>query len=181
LSVGVSGNTTKRNSMSLANLLWVRQLFWDGRASSLEEQAMGPHPDEMAQSLAVSCQKLEKTKLYPALFLEVFHTKKITPELITKSIAQFERTLISANAKYDQYLAGIVSLNPQESNGLKLFQAYLNLKMAFVVLVVSSATVVPNPISNYSIIMDFRLMKEIWGALKLLKTPLIRLDLGYQP
>lgn len=125
LSVGVSGKTTKRNSMSLANLLWVRQLFWDGRSSSLEEQAMGPltHPDEMAQSLAVSCQKLEKTKLYPALFLEVFHTKKITPELITKSIAQFERTLISANAKYDQYLAGTTSLNSYESNGLKLFSS----------------------------------------------------------
>lgn len=125
LSIGVSGKTTKRNSMSLANILWVRQLFWDGRASSLEEQAMGPltHPDEMAQSLAVSCQKLEKTRLYPTLFMAVFHTKKITPELITKSIAQFERTLISANAKYDQYLAGTISLNHQESNGLKLFSS----------------------------------------------------------
>jgi len=52
-SVGVDGSLTKRNAMSLTNLLWVRSLFWDGRAASLEAQAVVPltDPHEMGQSL----------------------------------------------------------------------------------------------------------------------------------
>lgn len=62
LSIGVSGKPTRRNSMSLANLLWVKNLFWDGRVSGLEAQAAFPltHPHEMGQSLEISAKNSQR-------------------------------------------------------------------------------------------------------------------------
>ncbi|MVM34140.1 cytochrome-c peroxidase [Spirosoma sp. HMF4905] len=123
LSVGVTGKRTQRNSMSLVNLLWVRQLFWDGRSSSLEEQALVPmaHPDEMGLAPGEAAQVLQKTTSYPALFKRVFGSDTITDARIGKAIAQFERTLISANSPYDQYLEGNYKLTESEQRGLQLF------------------------------------------------------------
>lgn len=122
-SVGVDGTLTKRNSMSLANLLWVRNFFWDGRSGTLEEQTIVPltDPHEMGQSLEASSQKLQQTKTYPALFKQAFGSSEVTGERIAKAIAQFERTLISANSKYDQYLRGEYVPSEEELNGMALF------------------------------------------------------------
>jgi len=122
-STGVDGTLTARNSMSLANLLWVRNFFWDGRAQGLEAQAQTPLTDahEMGQSLAASAQKLQKTKSYPPLFNKAFGTTVITGDHILKALAQFERTLISANSKYDQYLRGAYQPTAAELNGINLF------------------------------------------------------------
>ena len=64
-SIGFDGTPTKRNSMSLANSLWVRNFFWDGRAAGLETQAVTPltDPHEMGQSLDSSAAKLRKPRL----------------------------------------------------------------------------------------------------------------------
>ncbi|GAB3697396.1 cytochrome c peroxidase [Spirosoma flavus] len=123
LSVGVSGKLTQRNSMSLTNLLWVRQLFWDGRSNSLEEQALVPlgHADEMGSKTGEAAQRLQKTAPYPALFKKVFGSDTITDARIGKAIAQFERTLISANSRYDQYLQGTYQLTESEKRGMQLF------------------------------------------------------------
>ncbi|WP_338869966.1 cytochrome c peroxidase [Spirosoma sp. SC4-14] len=123
LSIGVSGKPTKRNAMSLANLLWVRQLFWDGRSNSLEEQALVPmrHPDEMGLEPGQAANVLQGLAPYPALFRRVFGSDTITDARIGKAIAQFERTLISANSPYDQYLQGSYTLTPTEERGLQLF------------------------------------------------------------
>lgn len=122
-SRGVDQTLTNRNSMSLANLLWVRNFFWDGRVKSLEEQATFPltDPHEMGQSLEESARKLRETAFYPPLFKLVFGTEEITGDKITKALAQFERTLISANSKYDQYLQGIYQPTPKELRGIQLF------------------------------------------------------------
>lgn len=127
-SVGVSGKFTQRNSMSLTNLLWVRQLFWDGRSNSLEEQALVPmaHVDEMGMAVDAAARKLQKLAPYPALFKRVFGSDTITDARIGKALAQFERTLISANSPYDQYLAGSYTLTPAEQRGLQLFTAAPN-------------------------------------------------------
>lgn len=122
-SIGVSGKQTQRNAMSLANLLWVRQLFWDGRSSGLEQQVLEPmnHPDEMGLTPGEAARILQQTKTYPALFRRVFGSDTITDTRIAKAIAQFERTLISANARYDQYLAGTYQLTDAEQRGMRLF------------------------------------------------------------
>jgi len=132
-SIGFDGTPTKRNSMSLANMLWISNFFWDGRAGGLEAQAVTPltDPHEMGQSLDSSAAKLraadaraEKTYAagaYTSAFEAAFGDKEITPDRIVKAISQFERTLISANSPYDRYLRGEYRLAPREKIGLDLF------------------------------------------------------------
>ena len=122
-SSGVDGGVTSRNSMSLVNLLWVRNFFWDGRVEGLEQQAVVPmsDPHEMGQSPEIAAKKIQNTGLYPPMFFATFGTDRITGDLITKALSQFERTLISSNSKYDQYLAGSYKPTESEANGMKLF------------------------------------------------------------
>ena len=123
LSIGADKSLTTRSSMSLTNLLWVRNFFWDGRSPSLEEQAVFPltNVHEMGQPLSESVAKLKKTSLYPPLFKAAFGTDMITEEQILKALSQFERTLISADSKYDQYLAGTYKPTAGELRGMALF------------------------------------------------------------
>ena len=123
LSEGVNHGLSSRNSMSLTNLLWARKFFWDGRATGLEQQAVFPltDPHEMGQSLDASVKKLNATANYPALFKVVYGDEKITGYRITKAIAQFERTLISCNSKYDQYLRNAYQPKAEELKGMELF------------------------------------------------------------
>ena len=122
-SPGVDQVLTSRNSMSLTNLLWVRKFFWDGRGNGLEEQAITPltNPHEMGQSLEASAKKLSQTPAYPALFKLVYGDANINGDRITKAIAQFERTLISANSRYDQYLSKAYRPTADELRGMELF------------------------------------------------------------
>jgi cytochrome c peroxidase len=122
-SEGVDHVLTSRNAMSLTNLLWSRKFFWDGRAASLEEQAVFPltNPHEMGQSLADDSKKLSNTTLYPALFKLVYSDGAITGDRIVKAISQFERTLISCNSRYDQYLRNAYKPTEEELKGMHLF------------------------------------------------------------
>lgn len=122
-SIGIKNIAGTKNSMSLANLLWTNHFFWDGRAASLEEQALIPiqDPIELHQSLAEAVQKLQETEIYPPKFRLVFGSEKITAENIAKAIAQFERTLISANSKYDKYLRDEYKATDLELQGIELF------------------------------------------------------------
>ncbi|RAJ18051.1 cytochrome-c peroxidase [Olleya aquimaris] len=126
LSVGVSGGLGSRNSMPLFNLAWNfdDKYFWDGHALGLEQQALEPviDPNELGHSDWSSVeQKLNNHPEYPTLFNQAFGVSTITKELVTKAIAQFERTLISGNSKFDKFLNGEVTLTPQEQNGFDVF------------------------------------------------------------
>jgi cytochrome c peroxidase len=119
---GVDNNLSARNSMSLANLLWTRKFFWDGRAASLEEQAVFPltNPHEMGQTLDVSVKKISGTVSYKYLFKAVYGDETITADRILKAIAQFERTLISCNSRYDRYLQNTYQPTPEELKGVQI-------------------------------------------------------------
>jgi cytochrome c peroxidase len=125
LSDGINGTFGTRNSMPLFNLAWNydEKFFWDGAVFSLEHQALEPvtNPIEMDNTWQVVVQRLEDHNDYPALFEAAFGQINITEELVTKAIAQFERTIISANSKFDNYLLGDTTLTPQEQNGLNIF------------------------------------------------------------
>lgn len=124
-SLGYDGTPTRRNAMSLTNLLWVRHFFWDGRASSLEMQALTPmtDPHEMGQPLDSSVRKLCAVPGYPAAFAAAFGSDSITGDRIVKAIAQFERVLISDHSRYDRYIRGEYQLTGAEQRGLTLFFA----------------------------------------------------------
>ena len=130
-SVGVSGTPLKFNSLTLANLLWGPQrFFWDGRAASLEDQALTPlqHPDEMAQDLRRLVRQLAADPLYKKLFEKAYG--EVSAAAIARALASFERTLISTNSRYDQFLRGEIKLEPQEELGRKLFMAHPDVKVS---------------------------------------------------
>lgn len=124
-SIGIDGIAGNRNSMPLFNMAWnyTEKFFWDGRAGSIEEQALGPveNPIEMHNTWENAVASLQATIEYPELFSKAFGTQTIDRTLVTKAIAQFERTMISANSKFDQYLLGTATLSPSELNGLAVF------------------------------------------------------------
>lgn len=123
LSIGVNGTLGKRQSMSLSNLMWQTSFFWDGRSASLEDQALKPIVDahEMQETLERVVDKLKKDPLYPPMFKNAFGSEEITSDRIAKALSQFERTLISGNSKYDQYLNNKYIPTASEKNGMDLF------------------------------------------------------------
>ncbi len=124
-SDGIDGNFGTRNSMPLFNLAWNfgERFAWDGKELSLERQAFEPvrNPIEMHSNWTTVASKLQQEPEYPTLFLEAFGTSTIDSVLVTKAIAQFERTLISGNSKFDQYVLGNATLTPEELNGFNIF------------------------------------------------------------
>ena len=124
-SDGIDGLLGNRNSMPLFNLAWNfdERFFWDGRVFSLEHQAFEPvtNPIEMHNTWQKVVSDLQKTAEYPPMFQAAFGSSTIDSTLITKAIAQFERTLISGNSKFDQYLLGEVFLTTEELNGINVF------------------------------------------------------------
>ena len=123
ISLGVGGVVGFRHSMTLTNVAWGRSFFWDGRASSLEEQALGPvvTAHEMNETWDNVVGKLIADPEYPDLFQQAYGTSDISKELIVKAIAQYERTLISNNSKYDRHLKGEETLTASEKIGHDLF------------------------------------------------------------
>lgn len=124
-SIGIDGIPGTRNSMPLFNLAWnfSDRFAWDGKELGLERQAFEPvtNPIEMHSNWTDVANKLQNHAEYPDLFFQAFGTRTIDSTLVTKAIAQFERTLISGNSKFDQYLEGKAELTPQELNGFNVF------------------------------------------------------------
>jgi cytochrome c peroxidase len=125
LSNGVQGLFGERNAMPLFNLAWNfdERFAWDGKEFGLEKQALEPvsNPIEMNANWIKVAERLQRDAAYPDLFLQAFGTSKIDSILITKAIAQFERTLISGNSKFDQFLRKETVLTPEEQNGFDVF------------------------------------------------------------
>jgi len=131
LSVGGSGKKLAFNSMSLVNLMWgPKHFFWDGRSNSLENQALQPivHIDEMDSNLDDLIEELSEVKAYQILFGQAYG--ELNAVSIAKALANFQRTLISSNSRYDQFLRGEVSLSKQEELGRKLFMAHPDTKIS---------------------------------------------------
>lgn len=103
---GVSGKKLHRNVPSLVNLAWQNRSFWDGGAADLESLVFGPltHPDEMGQELHVLVQELNENEGYRVKFKKAFGEDTIYSALIARALGQFQRTLISANSRYDQFI-----------------------------------------------------------------------------
>jgi cytochrome c peroxidase len=129
--IGVSGRPLSFNSMSLANLLWgAQRFFWNGRAATLEEQALVPiqHPDEMGEDLQRLVAELGADDDYPTLFEAAYG--EISAASIARALASFQRTLVSSNSRYDQFLRGEIALSAQEELGRKLFMAHPDVKVS---------------------------------------------------
>ncbi len=122
-SKGITGAFGTRNAPTIVNVIWMPYFFWDGRAATLEDQVLGPvaNPIEMHSTWSNVVSKIQASTVYPDLFNKAFQTKTITQDLITKAIAQFERTFISANSRYDRWVAGKDTLSASEQRGYNMF------------------------------------------------------------
>ena len=124
-SDGIDGDLGDRNAMQIINLGYADRLFWDGRADGLEHQALQPveNPVEMHETWPNAIKKLERHPDYPKLFYEAFEACDITKELAAKAIAQFERTMISGNSKFDKVTIGGLGVffTDEELNGFEIF------------------------------------------------------------
>jgi cytochrome c peroxidase len=122
-SVGTGGQKGTRNAPSLLNTALFRRFFWDGRDSSLESQALHPilDPTEMGLDPNLAVSRLNSIPSYPEKFNKAFGDKQITLERITKALAQFERSLVSGNSRYDRFLQGKYNPDSIELLGMQLF------------------------------------------------------------
>ncbi len=114
----INAPTVLNSSMNLAQ-------FWDGRAADLKEQAGGPiaNPGEMASTHALAVDVLESIPQYVEEFKKAFGTEKITINEVTLAIAEFEKTLVTPNSRFDKWLQGDKkAINEQEVAGYELFK-----------------------------------------------------------
>lgn len=122
---GIGGRAGVRNSPTLLNAMFNGGQFWDGRASTLEEQAKMPltNPDEMGNaSHADVVARLASKADYAAEFQTVFGGP-VTIDRVAKAIAAFERTLVSGDSPVDRYIAGdLNALSDSARNGMTLFR-----------------------------------------------------------
>ena len=126
-SEGVDGQKGGVNAPTTFNAVYNFVQFWDGRATTLAEQAAGPplNPVEMAsKSFDEIVAKLEKDKAVKQAFEEIY-PDGITEANITNAIEEFERTLITPNAPFDAYLLGNEgAISAQAKQGYELFKKY---------------------------------------------------------
>lgn len=129
-SSGIKGQKGGRSAPTVINRAYSTLQFWDGRASSLEEQAKGPvanpiemtsEPDAAAAHRAIAA-KLQGIRGYRQRFERVFGPGPVTMDNAARAIATFERTVLSGNAPYDRYENGDESaLNADQKRGYSVF------------------------------------------------------------
>jgi len=102
-STGIDGLEGNRNSMALINLGWNNFFFWDGRSATLEEQILQPviNPIEMHETWPNAVAKLSQSSEYRNMFYKAFGETGIDSVKVSKAMAQFLRTMISGQSKFD--------------------------------------------------------------------------------
>jgi cytochrome c peroxidase len=125
VSNGVRNKTGTRNSPTVINSAYSTLQFWDGRAPSLEKQAEGPmaNPVEMAHTLTGVVERVQADASYRDAFKKAWGTDQINIDMVTKSIASFERTVLSGNSTFDRFYYGgdKKALSASAQRGLKVF------------------------------------------------------------
>jgi cytochrome c peroxidase len=121
-SLGIGGKLTKRNTPSVLNMKNRPYYFWDGRAGSLEEQALMPiqNPDEMGLPIAEAVERLNKSSFYKNLFRKIFKQDPNASNL-ADALSAYEQTLETVDSKFDDWSNNIKKLSPQEERGRQVF------------------------------------------------------------
>ncbi len=127
VSTGVANAKGTRNSPTVLNSALNFRQFWDGRADTLQEQAIEPltNPVEMGlESMQQAVAILSADNDYVSQFAQIY-ADGITPTNITEAIAEFEKTLMTVNSPFDQYLRGDANaISAVQKRGYQLFKSY---------------------------------------------------------
>ncbi|MBV0933122.1 cytochrome-c peroxidase [Marinobacterium weihaiense] len=125
-SIGDNWQQGPINSPTVLNASLNLAQFWDGRAEDLQEQAGGPiaNPMEMGSSHALAVDVISSIPGYVREFKLVFNGEDVSIERITGAIAEFEKTLVTPNAPFDQWLLGDAeAITSFEREGYELFKS----------------------------------------------------------
>ncbi len=124
VSTGIRNLQGTMNSPTVFNSVFNFVQFWNGRARTLDEQALGPihNPVEMGLELKEAARRVSAVPEYRKAFARMTGRNVITAQDIAVMIAEYEKTLITPNAKFDRYLRGEEKLSPLEAQGYSLFK-----------------------------------------------------------
>jgi cytochrome c peroxidase len=127
-AVGHNMKVLGRSTPTIVNAAFNPLQMWDGRKASLEEQALGPFgADEQNLPLEVLEQRVQSIAGYGPMFAAAYPGEPITRTTIAKAIASFERTVLSDDAPFDQWVAGdLDALSPAARRGFDLFVGKAN-------------------------------------------------------
>lgn len=126
VSIGIYGQAGRRNAPSLLNAAYLRTVFWDGRAGTLEAQVSAPLTNsvEMGNTSEAVIEHLGADEPYRALFAKAFDSEEISSDQLSKALAAFQRTLVAANSPFDRYARGEdEALSLSARRGLRLFRS----------------------------------------------------------
>lgn len=124
LSIGAMNQPLGRHAPTLYNMAWVSPLFWDGRAATLEEQAVGPITDEreMNATFDTIIERLSAVPEYKAHFERLFPEHGISEATILRAIATYERTIVSGISSFDRWVMGDEgAISETAKRGFELF------------------------------------------------------------
>lgn len=124
-SQGIGNQLGGKNAPTVVNRLFSTTQFWDGRAASLEEQALGPiqNPIEMGNTHDAMVSGLSQLASYKPLFKAAFGDETVTKDRVAQAIASFERTIVSGGSPFDRYEAGDkTAMNESAIRGLAIFK-----------------------------------------------------------
>lgn len=130
-SVGIGGQAVNRGAPSLWNVAFLKLFFWDGRATTLEEQMQGPlfADNEMGNTPENLKATINSVPTYQDMFRQAFpeqNESEIGLEQIYTALAAFQTSLISLNSRYDQYAHGFHgALNDKEIEGMNIFRSFV--------------------------------------------------------
>lgn len=126
-SVGFAGGLTGRNSMGLASARYYEsgRFFWDERATTLEAQVLAPIQDEveMGMTLDEVVTRVAAEPFYATLFTRAFGTAQVTADRISRALAQFVRSIVSTQSRYDVGVAtNFSNFTAEELLGRRIFR-----------------------------------------------------------
>jgi cytochrome c peroxidase len=133
-STGFTGGTTARHTMALANAVYYinGRFFWDERAATLEEQVLQPieDPIEMGMTMPEVIERINRTEYYPILFENAFGSREVSDDKIARALAQFVRSMVSYDSKYDEGRSMVSertidfpNFSQEENAGKKIFMS----------------------------------------------------------
>jgi cytochrome c peroxidase len=123
-AIGTGMKILGRRSPTILNSAWTELLFWDGRAESLEQQALGPiaAPGEMNQALDAMVATVTAIPEYRSLFSRAYPGETVSSATVAKAIATFERTIVSGKAPFDEWIEGRENaISEDAKSGFDLF------------------------------------------------------------
>ncbi|MEW2912774.1 cytochrome c peroxidase [Leisingera sp. JC11] len=128
-AIGAAGTPIQRHAPTILNAAWVTPLFWDGRAGSLEEQAIGPitAPEEMNATFDGITERLSAVHDYRIWFDRLFPERGIRKETVLTALATYQRTIVSGVAGFDRWVDGDeTAVSDAAKRGFALFTGRAN-------------------------------------------------------